>query len=151
MSTCDANIQTEKGNELYALAAQGIGRDVSPRDLAPDDVACAESVSMLIQKIYPGFPTILSTAQLHTFFLNHTENFRKVDISNCLPGDIIVSPTGMGNNPRMPHGHTGILAKEGICSNDSASGEWHEYYTLQTWINRYQKVGGYPVFIFRPL
>ncbi len=72
--------------------------------------------------------------------------------SEVVPGTIIISPTGLGTNPQMPHGHVGIVSSDGkIMSNTSATGLWMENYDLVSWHERYAVGGGYPVKFFKKI
>lgn len=133
---------------LYKTALSFLGTDASPNDLAPDDLACAETVNEIHKKAFgihidePG----LSTTSLYAAMKHLTSMFQSVP--DPLPGDIIISPTGYGNG-NLAHGHVGIMSKYRIFSNNSATGNLTEYYTLETWRDRYQKLGGFPVLFFR--
>lgn len=134
--------------KLYATAVSMLGVDASPKDEAPDGVGCADSVT---QVILAAFPTCIkgsiSTAELYNQ-LNTSPQFVNVTEFRC--GDIIISPTGKGTNPQMPHGHTGIVGEnEEIMSNSSSLGLWQNNYTVSTWADKYRKIGGYPIYFFR--
>ena len=131
---------------LYAAAVLKLGQDASPKDLVDDDVACAETVSNLIQKIIPSFPTFTGTWTLWAYLKKDTR-FKQMILSE--PGCVIISPTGTGNG-RLRNGHVGILGKDGIImSNDSASGLLLENFNLTSWRQKYQAVGGFPVYFFK--
>lgn len=135
--------------KLYLTALQGLGTDVSPQDLADDDVGCADSCSMIILKAFPkSIRHSVSTKELYNQ-LNTSTEFKKV--LDFKPGDIIISPTGMctGN---LAHGHVGIVAENDfIMSNSSANGIWTLNFTIESWVARYRKIGGFPLFSFRKL
>lgn len=134
---------------LYEYAVKALGTDASPNDLAPDEYGCAETVSNIAHRAFLDFPDeILSTTTLYQKLLKHPK-FDGVNAEERLPGDIIISPTGYGKTGKIPNGHVGIISKNGIFSNSSASGRFMENYTLSTWNARYQKQGGYPVLFFR--
>src|SRR3990167_9492502 len=77
-------------NKLYDTAYSLLGTDVSPQDNAPDELACTESLSRVIQKAYPelNFHTWLSTRQLYDYLLA-TIVFDEV--ASPIIGDIILS------------------------------------------------------------
>lgn len=134
-------------NKLYLMAVLSLGRDASPNDIAPDEYGCAETVNAIHKKAF-GFEIggDISTCRLYQA-IQKSKFFIKVD--QPLEGDVIISPSGMGNG-NLPNGHTGIMGKNGvIMSNSSATGLWTENYTLETWRNRYAVKGGYPVLVFR--
>lgn len=134
---------------LYDYALTKLGTDASPADIAPDEYGCAETVCDIIHGRFGDFPiqgTIISTAILYKQLKAHPK-FRLV--TDFGPGDVLVSPTGYGNG-NLSNGHTGIVGESNtIMSNDSASGIFIQNYTLDTWIARYRKIGGFPLFFFR--
>jgi len=133
---------------LYETAKACLGMDASPKDAAPDDLACADSVNQIHFKAF-GFPIEIpgiSTAMMYQSMLKNKELFQVV--TKPLHGDIIISPTGYGNG-RLTHGHMGIVGKYGIMSNDSMTGKWRQNYTLESWISYFQWKGGFPVVFFR--
>lgn len=150
MTNCVINEQTANSKKLYDAAATALGRSLVPAGYDPE-LGCAISLNNLYKQTFGA--TIggdASTASLYKVLSSSPFKFKQV--TDPLPGDIIISPTGMQKvTSPLKNGHVGIVAKEGICSNDSASGVWHEYYTLTTWNNRYAVAGGFPVFFFRPL
>lgn len=134
---------------VYASAKNYLGHAISPQD---PELGCAEAVCNVLHAVFSDFPgenvagPILSTAVLYQT-LRTSPKFKQV--LDFEPGDIIISPTGKGTNPAMPHGHTGIVLKYGIASNDSATGIFRENYTIQSWVERFRKQGGYPIYSFR--
>ena len=123
---------------LLEEAYKYIGVDASPGDRADDVLGCAESVTEILKKVRPRTPIILGTWTLNEYFKN-TKGYRQVTVP--MPGDIVISPTGMGNG--KIRGHVGIVGRRGtILSNSSASGKWMSFYTLESWNKRYQKKGG---------
>lgn len=130
---------------VYDAAISCLGTDASPNDIAPDEYGCAETVSDVLIKSGVDMPVFVSTYQLYQF-LSSSPTFIAMD--QYLPGDVIISPTGMGNGT-LPNGHTGIVGNmDVIMSNDSSTGLFNQNYSIESWKNRYQKMGGYPVFFF---
>lgn len=130
---------------LYHLARFYIGHDASPFDSAPDELGCAESVSTIINHITP-FKITLGTYTLRDIFVKDTR-FIPV-LSQPQAGDIIISPTGMGNGQIV--GHVGIMGLKGqIMSNSSATGTWEQNYNIDSWRARYRTKGALPIFYFR--
>ncbi len=141
------NLTTVQGQRIYKTAVSLIGLDASPKDLATDDLGCAESVSTILATLFPPFQVILGT---YALFLALRGAPEFVEVTNPLPGDVIISPTGLGGQGGIAHGHTGIVGENRIViSNDSATGKWSSNYTLDSWRARYAQRGGYPVFFFR--
>ncbi len=135
--------------KLYEVALSFLGTDASPLDEADDEVGCADSVSKVVLKAFPGcIPGSLSTAEIFKQ-LSTSKAFSKV--SQYRFGDIIISPTGMGSGG-LKNGHVGIVGEgDEIMSNASVNGLWSQNYTVTTWVNRYRKLGGFPIYFFRKL
>ena len=136
--------------KLYLTALQFRGVDASPKDEAPDEYGCADSVSKVINKAFPKvIKGSVSTAELFNQ-LNTSPLFKRM--LNYLPGDIVISPTGKGKTGKLPNGHVGIVSDhDKIMSNSSATGTWEENFTMTSWVKRYREKGGYPIYIFRKL
>lgn len=147
--------------KLYEAAYNALDSDASPKDNAPDELACAESMNAIYtaafgEPLYVG--NLLSTYYLRKA-LNESPLFKKVGIA--APGDIIISATGYGHrrNPDntlvIPNGHVGICMFGGdIASNDSRPqyrGLFRINYTQESWADRYVRRGGYPMEIYRRL
>lgn len=125
---------------VYQTALKYLGVDASPRDIVDDVVGCAESVTTILRE-HVKMPIIPGTASLYAF-LGASTLFRRVSMP--MPGDIIISPTGMGNGKIQ--GHTGIVGHNNlIMSNDSYTGKWMANYTISTWNARYADKGKLPV------
>lgn len=141
----------EKTNreKLFEYAKSQIGFDVTPKDLVPDDVACAESFSTVVQKgIFPEMEIIPYTLTLYHFLKNSLNWKLTTDLK---PGCAIISPTTLGNGI-IPNGHVGIISENGkIMSNTSENGLWMENYTIEKWVERFRVKGGYPIFVFEPI
>lgn len=114
--------------KLLKITQEALDSDVSPEDLAKDEVGCAESVSNLIKKVFPDFPILLGTAELF-WKLRTDKRFRFV--TSPTGGCIIVSPK-VGDK----FGHTGIfITNERIASNNSKTGLFQgNYLWPTTWI-----------------
>lgn len=133
--------------KLYATALSFLGTDASPKDEAPDDLACAESVSKVINTAFPNcIKGSVSTAELFNQLDNSKDFYRVLEFK---AGDVIISPTGKGNG-KIPNGHVGIISEfEEIMSNSSATGTWEANFTIKSWVERYRTKGGYPIYSFR--
>jgi hypothetical protein len=112
---------------------------------APQELACAEVASKLLQIVHPDFPMFLHTGAM----FNHLKKDKRfkgtLDIGKW---QIIISPTGWGNGS-IPNGHIGFISENGlIYSNDSRSGKFVQNFTIGSWVDYYRVKGGYPVFIF---
>lgn len=146
-------IMSKKSNRerLVEVARAHLGTDASPLDQAPDYLACAETVTTLIDKVVPG---IKWTARTATYFVRKdliaSPRFREVVVP--LAGDIIISATGYGGKNGITHGHIGIYMGNGvIASNTSKTGTFDENFTLDSWKRYYVTKGGYELRFFRLL
>lgn len=119
------------------------GKDASPLNNAPQDLACAESVSYLLRRCGYSVPLLVSTIDLNNWL---NKNFKLT--TEWKAGNIIMSPTGSGNGSIV--GHVGICDENTIWSNDSATGLWLDKYTLQGWIRRWRTLGGMPLYYYNP-
>lgn len=134
--------------KLYATALSFLGTDASPLDEAPDDLGCADSVSLIIKSAFPqSIKGSVSTAVLFNQ-LNNSDAFKRV--KDFRAGDIVISPTGFGKTGKVKNGHTGIVGEnEEIMSNSSSTGLWTTNYTITSWVARFRTLGGYPIYVFR--
>lgn len=134
--------------KLYETAKSLLSKEVSPNDVAPDELACVESLNEVYKK---AFGTIIWTGTAYTstsalFNLISTDS-RFDRITAPLFGDIILTPTGTGNGTRR--GHCGVVGKQWIMSNDSRTGTWEANYTIESWLKFFAVGGGMPVYYFR--
>ena len=130
---------------LTQLCEDAIGTDVTPDDMIPDSVACAITVSTLINKLDATFPKVAGTWTLWDI-LEHRDDYERVTVPS--PETIVISPTGTGNGSIS--GHTGILLTDNvIASNDSATGKFLKNYTLDTWRERYVNKGGMKIYMYK--
>ena len=141
-------------DQLYKAAFDFIGEDASPKDYAPDDFGCAESLSKVIQKAFPDirFPTILSTRAMYDYLLKSMSFQRIVEPQK---GCIILNVTGMGNG-KVSNGHCGIVGKNTsedgslwVMSNDSRDGDWEVRYTVNSWKRYFEQKGGMVTLYFK--
>lgn len=133
-------------NPLFLVAKSALGTDVSPKDLAPDELGCAESVCNVIRNVLLDFPIITGT---WTLWGTLRRDSRFTEEKEPQEGDIVISPTATGNGT-LKNGHTGIVGERGeIMSNDSNTGKFQVNYTIESWREKYQKGGGFPVKFYR--
>lgn len=130
---------------IYTAAAKCYEKHITLDPSVPFDLGCAEAVSYVLKVSGIVFPTegIAGTAALYTWLQQHF-----ILVVNPLPGDVVISPTGFSSK-NSPHGHTGIVAKYGILSNDSDTGLFLEKYTIASWHQYFGVTEGFPVFYFR--
>lgn len=137
-----------KGLADYAEAF--LGTDASPNDVAPDELGCAESVSEIIQEIFPDFKMQPATWILKDQ-LDADSRFERV--VKAKRGDIIMSPTRSGDPDVGFIGHTGIFqSPTQIMSNSSYSsppGMWEKNFTLDSWVKRYRGLGNLKIYYYR--
>lgn len=133
---------------LYKVSVESIGKEMSPQDLADDELACVESLEGVIKKAF-GFYIGGDKPILATWLL--LEALRKDDrfeeVSKGQAGDIILCPTGTGNG--RIRGHVGILGNHQIMSNNSYTSLWDASFTHDTWYQRYEVRGDLDTHLFR--
>lgn len=127
--------------KFIKACVDNLDTDVSPDDIAKDEVGCAESVSNLIRKVFPDFPIILSTKDLDMkLFMD--KRFRRVDLPNR--GRIVISP-----RTAKIFGHVGVwVTNEKIASNDSRTGKFVSNYDWQSWIEEFKYKRGLKIYIY---
>lgn len=142
-----------KSSRLYFTAFTYIGHDASPKNLTDSELACAESLSNIIKEACPElqFPIFLSTRTLYNYLIA-SPSFKPVNEPQ--KGDIILSPTGTGNN--TIRGHCGIVGRitspDGslyVMSNTSKTGLWAANYTVKQWNAYFRDKGGIPTLFIR--
>ena len=114
--------------DIAKAAEEAVGTDLSPQNLAPQELSCAEGLSNLIHAIVVDIlPRMISTIELK----NSLDDCKKFDrVLKPKRGTIIVSPR-IGNTP----GHCGIFVNEkDIISNDSKTGTMQKNYTYSSWV-----------------
>ncbi len=131
-----------KSRELINLTLESIGKDISPKNLAPQEYSCAEGVSNLLSEIIPFPGSVLSTAQLKVT-LDDCKYLERTTIPE--PGCVIVSPRTV-----LINGHAGIFVdSKNIVSNDSKTGTMQKNYTLDEWIKEMKDNRGLHIYLWR--
>jgi hypothetical protein len=134
-------IEVIQGNPAVILdkARSLLGQDASPQNLAPKEYACAESVSSVLNSLWPEIPVVTGTYTLWNY-LNTSPLFYKSD--GPADGCVIIAPTGTG----IGVGHTGIVDGDKVMSNNSATGLWDKHITLKSWAAYFK--GRLPTYYF---
>lgn len=116
-------------DRMARVAREALGTDPSTPDMADDELGCADTVSIIIRRVYPDFKHTVSTIVLLEQ-LKKSPHFK--GSLDPVPGCIIVSPR-QGDNA----GHTGIYTQANkIASNNSfgaLKGKFTENYTRESW------------------
>jgi hypothetical protein len=129
---------------VLQVCTENLGKDASPMDIVSDDVACAETVTTLLQQVYPKMPKIPGTWTLWQYLKPENGWILCTDPE---PECLVISPTGSVPN-RI--GHVGIVMEDGvIASNDSATGKFMKNYTVKTWHNYYGVKLGMPIYYYK--
>lgn len=135
-------------DNIYNTAAACLGQHLTLDPSVPFEVGCAEAVSTILAKAgVQGIPQrgFAGTWDLYQWLRT---NRQFVEVVAPTYGSIVVSPTDPDNPTK--HGHTGIVLKHGIGSNDSSNGLFAENYTTDSWNTYFGKVHGFPVHYFCP-
>ena len=134
---------------LYAYAEKLVSQriDVSPRDVADDDVGCVESMCEVIRgSIFPDFKRMVSTIELKKE-LDRDKRFKQT--LDLTPGNVMVTMTGTGNG--KVRGHTWVIGQNHLLmSNDSRDGIWKQNYTVDQVVKRWRTYGGMQIFVYEP-
>lgn len=137
--------------KLYDTAYACRGKDMSPLDRAPDNLACMESLDGVYFTAFGEHllkqEDRLSTARGYAS-MKVDPRLELIQNADALPGDIVISPTGTSTKGAL-HGHTGIRGKTAYMSNDSSSGLWMANYNLPNWKLVFQDTLGFPIYHFR--
>jgi hypothetical protein len=139
------------GEKLFECAESFLGRDASPTDIAPDELGCAETMNEIHKKAFGDYITAKNHLSTYWMYRDLKERKDFIRTNSPLPGDVVISPTGYGTRTdRVSNGHVGVVGKgESIMSNDSKTGKFVYNYTIDSWTDRYTRLGGYPVYFYR--
>jgi hypothetical protein len=150
--------QITPSERLYKAAYLALGTEVTPKDEVPDSFACAQVFSEIYYRAFGerlGVNNENSTYWIRYFF-GKSVSWEKIDTP--VRGCAVISATGFQTrrNPDrtyvIPNGHLGIyMGDEKIAANDSSDGFFKITYTLDSWAERYVKIGGFPQEYFRPI
>lgn len=139
----EPEMESDLRQKIHTEARKWLGKDASPQDNAPEELACAESVCNILQKTGVDIPLLVSTIELNKW-LKNSPLFKQSLESK--PGNIIISVTGTGNG--SIRGHVGIFSDQWIMSNDSSVGMWLENYTIDGWVKRWRDKGGMAIYYY---
>jgi hypothetical protein len=133
--------------KIADAARAALGKDMTPDDRIPDEVACVTQLVNILPREFGISPNLVGTGQLYAALLR-SPRFRPV--SAPAPGTIVVSVT-RGNR----HGHCGIyVGYDQIASNNSFGGVrglWTVNYTRRKWIDYFYKKEGLAGYLFAPV
>ena len=130
-------------NEKFLkICLDALDTDPSTPDGVKDEVGCAETLSVLIKKIFPDFPILVSTKDLD-WKLFSDKRFERITIPEM--GCIIISP-----RTNTIYGHTGMfITSERIASNDSKTGLFKGNYSWNSWIKEMKDRRGLKIYLYR--
>jgi hypothetical protein len=127
--------------KFLKVCLEALDTDVTPSDKTIDELACSESLSTLLKKVFPDFPILPLTNDLYTK-LKSDKRFKAVLEPG--KGRIIISPR-IGATP----GHVGVwITEEKIASNTSKDGIWRGNYTYPEWIKEFRDKRKERIYIF---
>lgn len=136
--------QLEPNNmdKFLKICQDALDTDPSTPDGVKDEVACAETLSILLKKLYPDFPIIVSTKDLD-FKLFTDKRFER--ITEPETGAIVISP-----RTATTFGHCGVfLNPERIASNTSSDGIFRGNYTWASWVEEFKVKRGLHIYLYR--
>ena len=138
------------------VCTAALGTDASPKDEAPDELGCVNTLTELMRKVYPNTPSLLGTPKLKEYLFDGGEwylvnNVMEPDTPKA--GDIYLSVTGEGLRGTV--GHCGVYMEDNtIASNNSFGrnkGKFTKNHTPSTWDKRYTVGQKMKLYIFRKL
>lgn len=138
---------------LYIIAKSLLkpSHDVSPKDVAPDDLACVESYCEVFKTAFGFYPDgtkdmpFVGTPAIVKLF-KRSPMFKPTLTRS--PGTTIVVESYTGNG-KVPHGHIGVSGEGDIVmSNRSATGNWETHLNYQKWLDLFVKEGGMKIQLF---
>jgi len=123
-----------RGKQLAVYSKLMLGTDLS--FLAPNELGCAESVSRIIESLFPGTLSKIevSTTKLDAEFRSN-KNFLPSDMPQ--DGTIIMASTGEGKG----NGHVGIVVGSLVYSNNSNKGVWDKHLSVWYFTQHFKKLG----------
>ena len=127
---------------LINLTKSLVGIDVTPENLADNEVACAESVSKILHLLL-NFPVgILSTLELKKE-LDKSKLFEQVDKPKA--GCIVISP-----RTKTTTGHCEIYITDNkTAGNNSKTGKIEQNYTTASWKKTFEVGRGLLTFYYK--
>lgn len=145
------------GEKIYKAAAASLGKRMTLNEAVPASVGCMEAVSavLALTGIKDGPQGIAGTAAGLAWF--EASPYFKEWEGMLEEGDIVMYATGTGNN--SIEGHVLIAGQYGktyagdwgLMSNESATGLFHEQWSLTRAKAYYEIAGGIPRRVFRAL
>lgn len=135
-------VNITKREKLLEVAMNSLGKDLRT-GVAPKNLACVEHLVQVIKKVV-YIPEMYHTSDLGKY-IKHSSLWKGT--LELKPGNLILSITGTGNG--SIRGHAGIILDDGkIASNDSITGKWDDYHTIDSWRRRYSTKGGMKILVF---
>lgn|SRR3990167_494012 len=129
--------------QIVQEAERWLGKDASPLNLAPQELACAEAVSNVIHGVIPDFPQNIVGTDALAKILDSSPYFERV--IEYAPGTIIISP-----RTATTYGHCGVfLSGDRIASNNSTTGLFEDNYSYANWIRVFKKGRGLHIYLWR--
>lgn len=119
---------------LSDVAKSYIGKDASPLNKAPQNLACVEGACTVIQQIIPDFPSLLSTIKLDEALKKHP----RCKATLTPEKDCVLVAITKGKET----GHAGFLIENyRVISNDSTTGKMADNYSFINWVSYFRGRG----------
>jgi len=135
-------MEKTKKELLIEEVMKSIGTDASPLDWAKDEFGCAESVSAILNKIFPDFPKNIVSTVVLCDTLKTSPHFKGT--LEPKTGCVIVSPRSS-----TKYGHAGFVVEDNrIVSNDSNTGKMQNNYSMHSWRTIFQGGRGLKTYLF---
>lgn len=135
--------------KIYQVAIESLGKDITPEDVVDDEVACAETVSVILREaLGDSVHSITGTWTLEFEYFMKSSKWERV--YNPQKGDVLISATGTSKYGGKIVGHVGIVVHDRfVVSNRSDNGKMDTYYTLDSWRRRYVDGLGFGMHFYR--
>jgi len=143
------NIQTENGKKILEFCLKNEGKSFGNKFV---ELGCVDELLAIYNKFAKDkILNVYSTIILGKLLENSKKFFLITNKTNLLGGEIVISITGTGNGI-IKNGHVGFYVGDNrIASNDSGDGKLKRNYTLKSWEERYNIIGGMKVLYYRVL
>ncbi len=152
----DKNLETPAGEHLYKTAVECLGRDLTPKDEVPDEVACMATMNAL--GVVAFDEPIGGGASTYWGYLALKNHRKFAPVTTPRRGDIRIYWTGdpNGGKNNVTNGHILIYMGNGEWASNSSfttastrKGYFEKNYTTYSMTYRWETLGGYTPYTYR--